>query len=90
MMDVTVVKAIVLTSMKQVSYDTRVTLSVNSGFVLAASCQCKSSALGRCSHVGALLLAIHDSLLNGVNDTACTSNECEWNVGEKMGKLHPR
>ena len=47
------VKANVLASMKQVSYETVVTLSVNSGFVLAASCQCKASALGRCSHVGA-------------------------------------
>ena len=91
MMDTTVdycyyVKAIVLASMKQASYDTRVTLSGNSGFVLAASCQCKSSALGRCSHVGAVLVAINDSLLNHVGDTACTSKACEWNVGKKNGK----
>ncbi len=49
----TMLKANVLASMKQVSYETVVTLSVNSGFVLAASCQCKASALGRCRHVGA-------------------------------------
>ena len=91
MMDTTVdncyyVKAVVLASIKQASYETRVTLSGNSGFVLAASCQCKSSALGRCSHVGAVLVAINDSLLNYVGDTACTSKACEWNVGKKNGK----
>ena len=80
------VKAIVLASMKQASYDTRVTLSGNSGFVLTASCQCKSSALGRCSHVGAVLVAINDSLLNYVGDTACTLKACEWNVDKKTGK----
>ena len=46
------VKANVLASMKQVSYETVVTLSGNSCFMLAASCPCKASALGRCSHVG--------------------------------------
>ena len=58
------VKAKVLASMKQMSYNVQVTLSVNSGFVLDASCHCKSSALGRCSHVGAVLVAMKSCLLN--------------------------
>ena len=80
------VKAKVLASMKQVLYNVQVTLSVDSGFVVEASCECKSSALGRCSHVGAVLVAINNYLLSFGHDTACTSKPCEWNVGRKTGK----
>ena len=52
------VKEKVLASMKQVSYNMQVTLRANSGFVLEASCECKSSLLGRCSHMGAVLVAV--------------------------------
>ena len=79
-------KAKVLASMKQMSYDVQVTLSINSGFVVDASCHCKSSVLGRCSHVGAVLVAMKSCLLNIEQNTACTSKPCEWNMGCKTGK----
>ena len=64
------VKTNVLASMKQVSYETVVTLSVNNCFVLAASCQCKASPLGSFSHVRS---AVNDSLQKVADATACTS-----------------
>ena len=64
-------------------------LSVSSGAVIHASCDpCKVSALGRCSHVVAVLF----SLLDHVNEqrptisTSCTSKECSWNKGKKRDK----
>ena len=60
-----------------------VVLSINSGFVMHASCECKSSALGRCIHVGGLLVAVNEYMLNFGQDKACTSRPCEWNVGKK-------
>ena len=61
-------------------------LSVSSGAVIHASCDpCKVSALGRCSHVVAVLF----SLLDHVNEqgptisTPCTSKECSWNKGKE-------
>ena len=80
------VKAKVLASMKQISYNVQLTVSVYSRFVLNASCECKSSALGRCSHVGGLLVAMNDYLLTFGQGKACTSKPCEWNVGKKTGK----
>ena len=67
------VKTRVLPIMKQVSYNAQVTLSVNSGFVVDELCDCKSSALGSCSHVGAVLVAINNYLLRCGHDTVCTA-----------------
>lgn len=85
------VKANVLCSMKQSAYNVTVVLSVQSGFVRSATCECKSSALAwcTCSHVGAVLYVI-DMCLRG-NQTAGgtvprTSLPCSWNVGTKQGK----
>ena len=69
--------------MKHISYNVQVTVSVYSGFVLHTSCECKSSALVRCSQVGALLVAVNDYLLTFGQDKACTSKPCEWNLGKK-------
>ena len=41
-------------------YDVTATLSQHSGFVRDASCTCRASAMGRCSHVTGLLYALVD------------------------------
>ena len=65
-----------------------VCLSCKSGSVLDASCDCKASALGRCSHVSALLLFLDGHVKEHGNDSvqACTSLPCLWNVGSKRTK----
>jgi len=65
------------------TYNVDVFLSINSGFVMYASCECKSSALGRYIHVGGLLVAVNDCMLNFGQNKAYTSRPCEWNVGKK-------
>ena len=71
-------------STKQVAYSVTATLSMNSGFILNATCQCKCAVLGRCSHVGGLLHAVLD---NGSHaESACTSQLYQWNVGKRKGK----
>ena len=49
---------------------------------------CKVSALGRCSHVVAVLLTLvdHVTLHGSRNTTPCTSQECTWNKGKKRQK----
>ena len=78
------VKAEVFASMKRVAYSVTATLSMNSGFILNATCQCKCAVLGRCSHVGGLLHAVLDHASHA--DSACTSQLCQWNVGKRKGK----
>ena len=66
-----------------------VILSKASGAVIHASCEpCKVSALGRCSHVAALLLYLHDHVeKHGPTVTVpCTSKPCTWNKGKKRDK----
>ena len=83
-------KAHVWPSMKnELPHNVLIILSVSSGAVIHASCDpCKVSALGRCSHVVAVLF----SLLDHVNEqgptisTPCTSKECSWNKGKKRDK----
>lgn len=79
------VKAKVLASMRQVKYCVTVTLSANSGFVQDASCECRSSALARCSHVAALLYAIGNCDRNADN-LPCTSKPQTWDMGKKKSK----
>ena len=83
-------KAHVWPSVKnELPHNVLIILSVSSGAVIHASCDpCKVSALGRCSHVVAVLF----SLLDHVNEqgptisTPCTSKECSWNKGKKRDK----
>ena len=83
-------KAHVWPSMRnELPHNVLIILSVSSGAVIHASCDpCKVSALGRCSHVVAVLF----SLLDHVNEqgptisTPCTSKECSWNKGKKRDK----
>ena len=65
-----------------------VCLSCKSGSVLDASCDCKASALGRCSHVSASLLYLDGHVKEHGSDTvqSCTSLPCRWNVGSKRTK----
>ena len=78
------VMAEVFASMKKVAYTVTVTLSMNSGLVTKATCQCKCAALGRCSHVCGLLHAVLDHASHG--DDARTSEFCQRNVGKRKDK----
>ena len=83
-------KAHVWPSMRnELPHNVLIILPTSSGAVIHASCDpCKVSALGRCSHVVAVLF----SLLDHVNEqgptisTPCTSKECSWNKGKKRDK----
>ena len=65
-----------MASYSSAEYDVTATLSQASGFVRDASCTSKASAMGRCSHVAALLLALEEFLTTGSSDTSCTSVPC--------------
>ena len=73
----------------QLPHNVTIILYVSSGAVIHAACDpCKVFALGRCSHVVAVLF----SSLDYVNEhrpticTPCTSKECTWNIGKKRDK----
>ncbi|XP_025111588.1 uncharacterized protein LOC112574606 [Pomacea canaliculata] len=68
--------------------DVLIVLSNVSGFVSRASCNCKSSALGRCVHVAALLLKLVDHVEKHGHrvTTPSTSQPCVWNRGKKRSK----
>ncbi|XP_014670842.1 PREDICTED: uncharacterized protein LOC106811655 [Priapulus caudatus] len=81
------VKAKVLASMRKTTYSVLFSLSVNSGFVSDATCDCRASALGRCSHVAAVLYALSYCVENSSDRSVpCTSKPCTWNRGRKQGK----
>ena len=66
-----------------------IVLSVASGAVMHAFCEpCKVSALGRSSHVVAVLFTLLDHVeKNGPTiSTPVTSKECVWNMGKKRDK----
>ena len=66
-----------------------IVLSVTSGTVIHASCQpCNVAALGRCSHVVAVLFTLLDHVQEhgAVLTKPCTSQECTWNKGKKRDK----
>ena len=70
-----------------------IVLSVKSGAVVHASCDpCKASALGRCSHVVAVLLSLVDRVHKHgtILTTPCTSKECTWNKDKKRKKTPQR
>lgn len=70
-----------------------VVLSNTSGAVIHGSCEpCKVAALGRCSHVVAVLLHVLDHAeKHGHAATAvCTSKPCSWNKGKKRNKTPKR
>ena len=65
-----------------------VVLSKASGFVVKASCDCRSRALNRCTHIAAVLLTLVDyTKANGHRVTiSSTSKPCVWNRGKKRAK----
>ena len=83
-------RAHVWPSMKSdLPHNVLIVLSVASGAVMHASCEpCKVSALGRCSHVVAVLFTLLDHVeKNGSTiSTPVTSKECVWNKGKKRDK----
>ncbi|KAI4468043.1 e3 sumo-protein ligase [Holotrichia oblita] len=69
---------------KNVSYGVEITLNELSGAVVGGTCECRQSALGRCSHVTALLLFLDKfTQENGHDGIACTSRLREWGLGAK-------
>ena len=70
-------------------HNVSITISVHSGAVLRAKCEpCKVSALGRCSHVVAVLLFLVDHIKKhgSIASIPCTSKECTWDKGKKRKK----
>ena len=83
-------KAKIKASYSSTIYDVTASLSQVSGFVRDASCTCKSSAMSRCSHVTALLLALEDHVSQTSSDISCTSVPCTWNRGRQNQKTPRR
>ncbi len=72
------------------SYTVNICLSYVSGAVMDASCHCKASSMGRCSHVCAVLLVIEQYVLtNGYDPAACISKQCDWKAGSKRKNPQP-
>ena len=85
------VRAHVWPSMKsELPHNVLVILSATSGaVVIHASCQpCKVAALGRCSHVVAVLFSFLDHVkeYGATLSKPCTSNKGTWNKGKKREK----
>ena len=74
-----------MTFRKQAPLKVTVQLSMRSGSVLRAQCQCKASALMRCAHVAAVLMSLEKHVKsNGHTVNApSTSLPCVWNQGRK-------
>ena len=65
-----------------------IAISCISGSIKFGRCSCRASALGRCSHIAALLLHLNEFVTaNGYDiDTPSTSKPCSWNTGKKRKK----
>ena len=78
------VRSVVLASYKKDKYDVSFMIHKDSGKVCDAKCHCKLSAMGRCSHLSALLYAILDfKTKSETENLSCTSKLCTWNTGRK-------
>jgi hypothetical protein len=74
---------------KDTEYNVTVTLSQHSSAVIDATCDCKQSALGRCSHIAAFLQYIIDHVdKNGYDAITCTMVPCQW-VGQGSKNRNP-
>lgn len=81
------VKASVLTSYSQHSYNSTVTLSESSESVLDGTCTGSASCMSRCSHVAALLFALEDYTIEfGTDLPTCTDKLLQWNKGRRKNK----
>lgn len=80
-------KCKVRASYKDLAYDVSVALGLKDAKVVTGTCQCKGSAMGRCSHIAALLFALEDYTIHfGYQPPSCTSMICQWNVGRQKRK----
>ena len=81
------VKANVMASYSQVSYNSTITLSETSGTVKEGTCTCSASGMGRCAHVAALLFALEDYVTEfGTDLPTCTDKLVQWNKGRRKNK----
>ena len=82
------VRAHVQHSMKNIlPLNVNVVISDVSRYVKVANCDCKTSALGRCAHVAALLLKLSDAAHDkGSTIKPSTSQPCTLNRGKKREK----
>ena len=86
-------KANVHASMISQRYSVQVQLSKSSGAVTDARCECKASALRRCSHIAALLLYLSEHVQKHGYEPNLSSTQklCCWNTGKKVknpNKVH--
>ncbi|XP_044597562.1 uncharacterized protein LOC123274130 isoform X1 [Cotesia glomerata] len=57
--------------------------------IIHGTCDCKTSSMGRCSHVAALLYVLLNYLDDCDEDNVpCTSKVCSWNQGRKRKEPH--
>lgn len=64
-------------------YHVLVMINPKTGKVIRGKCDCKASAMGRCSHVSASLHYILRFHFETTDNVACTSQLCKWNQGRK-------
>ena len=76
------------------SYNVTCTLSLNSGFVVDASCMCVASAVSRCAHISGLLHLLlnestcplcHQTDVELQSDVPCTSKPKSWGQRKMRG-----
>lgn len=81
------IKSLVRASYSDKEYHVTVTLALQDAKVVDSSCDCRCSAMGRCSHVSGLLFALEDFTIQfGYHPPSCTSKLAKWNVGRKTEK----
>ncbi|XP_044746326.1 uncharacterized protein LOC123307908 [Coccinella septempunctata] len=69
---------------KTLQYSVRLILNKTSGAVMKGICECKQSALGKCSHVSAFLLFISEYVeKHGHTKLSATSQPRRWGLGSK-------
>ena len=85
----TYLKSQVLPSMKKTSAYSCFVILKKQGFVERAYCGCPAGVDGRCNHVAATLFCLEEfckvraQTSQNVDESACTSNPCKWNVPRK-------
>ena len=73
----------------ELPHNVLIILSATSGAIIHASCYpCKVAALGRCSHIVAVLFSLLDHVekYGPAVSKPATSQECTWNKGKKRDK----
>jgi hypothetical protein len=71
-------------------YSCTATLSKQSSAIVDCTCNCKQSALGRCSHVAAFLQFLVDHVTKyGYSAVTCTMKPCYW-VGQGSKSRNPK